>query len=571
MVTSNQFRRLRWVAGGLLAVSVVVQPAAAQTPLPVWPWIATGGGSQGSDRFDKVAADASGRAVVAGIFRKTVTFGTTTLTAPGNQDNIVVAKLSPTGAYEWVQHGGSLDDDDVKAVRIGHNGHVYITGFAPQAATFGATVLPAPGTPGGGGGYVACLDGATGAWLWAVRTPGNSYGTALALDAADNVYVGGMFADTVAFGSTQLVAPPANAFDLFVAKLSGTGAHPWQWVRTAGGPNNESVTAIALDVNGNLYMGGYYLGPSLTFGSTILTNAGNVDSYVAKLTPMGVWRSATNVGGGGGEYVQALDVTPSGRVAVGGFFSAQTGLTTTTIGGITLTNAGRGITGDGFVAQLSPTGVVQWATALGGTANDGVATVSAEPGGTVIATAYIDSRTAVLGDSTCTNSSDPGALADSYVLRLTPAGTGASCQLLGRTRGGNCEFTRATTFDAAGNLYVAGCFATPFTPALIGTFSVSSSGQFDAFVTKLVLAGPTGLSAPGRAAGGLLLWPNPARAAVRVSGAVGSIELLDALGRVVWSKRGGAPGVDAVVPLSGLTPGIYTVRAGAARQRLVVE
>ena len=70
----------------------------------------------------------------------------------------------------------------------------------------------------------------------------------------------------------------------------------------------------------------------------------------------------------------------------------------------------------------------------------------------------------------------------------------------------------------------------------------------------------------------LTLVPNPAHGAVRISGATpgASVQLLDAIGRVVRELP--APAADATtLDLAGLSPGVYTVRAGAATARLVVK
>ena len=67
------------------------------------------------------------------------------------------------------------------------------------------------------------------------------------------------------------------------------------------------------------------------------------------------------------------------------------------------------------------------------------------------------------------------------------------------------------------------------------------------------------------------LYPNPAHGSVRVSvdADVKNITLLDATGRTVRTAK--ATDGTADLQLDELPAGVYTVRAGSANQRLVVE
>lgn len=552
----------------LLALGSLSAARTAAAQGCTWEWATTGGGSQGSDFFDRVTTDASGHVFVAGRMRKTATYGDTTLTAPGNQEDLIVAKLTPTGAYEWIRRAGSATNDELTTLRVGTNGNVYIEGFCLAGMTFGSNTLPASG-PTAGAGYVACLDGATGSWLWAVRTPANSFSSAMVLDAANNVYVAGAFTDTATFGSTQLVCATPLAYNPFVAKLAGTGTHPWQWAKSVVSTADERVTALATDHAGNLYVGGHFRASTIQFGTTTLTNAGSQDCFVAKLSTAGAWRWARQLGGAPDEVINDIDATAAG-VVVGGYFrGVSSALNSTVMGSTTLANAGRFNTYDGYLAKLSTAGAVQWATRIGGTAGDIVRTVDLAPTGEVYVTGDYHSVAVTLGDSTYANLSANTSLADAYAVRLSA--TGADWEVLGRATGTNCEFMLGAALDPAGNFYVSGCFASVPNPANLGPFSVLSTGYFDAFVVKIAPASsPTGLTG-GTARAGVTLWPNPAHAAVRVAGTGGAaVELLDALGRVVLTAHP-AIGTEPTLQLTGLPPGVYSVRVDGEVRRLVVD
>ncbi|MDQ2769052.1 MAG: FG-GAP-like repeat-containing protein [Bacteroidota bacterium] len=73
----------------------------------------------------------------------------------------------------------------------------------------------------------------------------------------------------------------------------------------------------------------------------------------------------------------------------------------------------------------------------------------------------------------------------------------------------------------------------------------------------------------------LLAYPNPARDAVRVQllnlVPTAPLELFDALGRRVLSVPAPAAGTEAVLPLAGLSTGVYVLRCGPLAQRLTLE
>ncbi len=73
----------------------------------------------------------------------------------------------------------------------------------------------------------------------------------------------------------------------------------------------------------------------------------------------------------------------------------------------------------------------------------------------------------------------------------------------------------------------------------------------------------------------LLAYPNPAHDAVVVRllgpAPTAPLYLLDALGRAVRTRPAPAAGAEAVLPLGGLSAGLYVLRCGALSQRLAVE
>jgi hypothetical protein len=108
-------------------------------------------------------------------------------------------------------------------------------------------------------------------------------------------------------------------------------------------------------------------------------------------------------------------------------------------------------------------------------------------------------------------------------------------------------------------------------------FVTANSVGGNSFSTTLGTAGVALATAPAfaRVAGELHLYPNPARGTVTIALGTGAVaaplQVLNALGQLVLSRPALAAGQAAQLPLAGLAPGLYVVRCGALRQRLVVE
>jgi hypothetical protein len=118
-------------------------------------------------------------------------------------------------------------------------------------------------------------------------------GTAIAVDAAGNVYVTGNYAGTANFGGISRTSAGNN--DVFVAKYNSSGTP--QWVRSAGGTGTDYGAGIAVDAAGNVYVTGYYQGTA-SFGGISSTSAGLYDIFVAEYNSSGILQWVQSAGGG---------------------------------------------------------------------------------------------------------------------------------------------------------------------------------------------------------------------------------------------------------------------------------
>ncbi|MBW7913361.1 MAG: hypothetical protein H3C54_06610 [Taibaiella sp.] len=185
---------------------------------------------------------------------------------------ILAAHNSYAQAPQWLFSSGSTGNDIGMQTRVMPNGNVVVCGnfrntidLDPSTATY--NISSYNGTQDM---YLACYS-SNGGFIWGFALGREDYdgANALAIDANNNVYIGGFFRGTnVDFdpsSGTALLTCKGFAGggssdiggDGFVAKYSSAGAY--QWVLQLGTPYwIEAVDAIAIDTGGNVVVGGIF-------------------------------------------------------------------------------------------------------------------------------------------------------------------------------------------------------------------------------------------------------------------------------------------------------------------------
>ena len=443
-------------------------------------------GGADSDRGQAVAVDASGHVYVTGYFSETSSFGPTNLVSSGTED-IFLAKYEPEGALLWARKAGGPDYDEGRGVAVDAAGNVYVGGLFQGTAAFGSTNLNSAGQSDV---FLAKYTPA-GNLLWARAAGGKDYDEAhgLALDGAGNVYVAGAFDANANFGAFTLVNGSGSS-DIFLAKYDAAGNV--LWARQAGGNGDDQASALAVDAATNLYVSGFFSGTA-TFGSTNLTSRGantTHDLFVAKYNAAGTLLWVIQAGGNDEDAAQGIATDGSGNIFVTGNFT-----TTALFGSTNVTGNGTDI----FVAKYDPAGHLVWVRKAGGNNviyGDTGFGIAVDAAGAPWVTGYF-SGTASFGSTNLASS----AFDDIFVAKYDPAGN----LLWVRKAGGlNIDLGYALALDGSTKAFVTGLF---FGTAGFGTTNLVSSGLEDCFLTSLGWPAPPVLSI-GRAGQNVLLsWP----------------------------------------------------------------
>ncbi len=271
-----------------------------------------GFGSSSSDGTSAVAIDSAGNIYVAGVIAGTVDFGAGPVSIVGGSRAVFVAKLQADGTLVWsyVSPGGSYVDMNALDMAVSPSGdRVYVVGDA-SALDFGSGTTT--------GAFFVRLD-ASGSYLGDQRF--GAYGTTLggvAADASGAVFVGG-FTGTVDWGGGSQTAQGGGS--MILAAYDPDGVYRWAQVFHASGSNSgRKVTgsAIALDSDSTITVGGSYKSGTVSFGSALAMADLYGSGFTARLSSTGspVWGEAIQ-GSAGFVTVESVAVRDGQAYAVG--------------------------------------------------------------------------------------------------------------------------------------------------------------------------------------------------------------------------------------------------------------
>ncbi|MFI5136247.1 MAG: gliding motility-associated C-terminal domain-containing protein [Sphingobacteriales bacterium] len=161
-----------------------------------------------------------------------IIFEQDTLKANGIDDNICIAKYSPSGVLQFAKSIGGTDYIDYGSkFAFDKNNNIYLSGYFKGTVNFNTSAVNAKNVSAHGplDFYVAEYD-QNGNYIYAFSggSPncGNTFGNGMAIDASNNVDIGGAFCSTVNFDpsgcSPESLSAAASGSDGFIAQYAST-------------------------------------------------------------------------------------------------------------------------------------------------------------------------------------------------------------------------------------------------------------------------------------------------------------------------------------------------------------
>lgn len=250
-----------------------------------------------------------------------------------------------------------------------------------------------------------------------------------------------------------------------------------KWANRSGGNSDDLSQSMATDTNGNIYVAGYFLSSSITFGSTTLNNAYQNEPHIflVKYDSIGnvLWAKSTGIYDSG--YGLSVTVDKSGNAYVSGFFKSSQ----ITFGTFSLFNNSGGYYGALFIVKYDASGKEQWAkTSISNTSNS-MNSVCTDNLGNVYATGHFQDNSITFESITISNSNSPNQ--EVFIVKYNSLGNIIWAKSFG---GDNNDVGNSVSVDQKGNLFVTGVFAS--SSILFGStvLTNNSPGSQDIFIVK---------------------------------------------------------------------------------------
>jgi len=510
---------------------------------PTWGWSEKFGGT-GIDQVRAMASDKAGNLYLTGYFTSdTCSFGAFTLVNTSSASDLFLLKADSSGNVLWVKSAGGTQGDNGYSLAVDEYANVYVAGvFRSGSIAFGSTMLINTDSSYADL-FVAKFD-SSGNVIWAIKGGGmkDDYATCITTYPG-SVYVAGFFGDSsMTIGSETLTS--AGFEDIFIASLDTSGG--LQWAESYGGALNDEPYSVTVDAGG-IYMGGYFSSPQIVLGNDTLLNNGNQDMLVMKTDLTGNVLWSKGAGGPGNDFINKIGLNNNGKLLLTGGYSD----TSVTFDATVLQNNGKA---DYLLVQLDTSGITDWATGAGDTANDAGSSLIADEFGNVYVCGSFYAANITIGATTLINN---GLLADVFIAKYDAQGNSLWAISVGGTAS---DIPRDLSLNNSGRMFIAGNFQSPL--VIFGNDSITNSGSDDIFFARLG-ASAVGIDEPGTT-GTLAVYPNPSTGKfyIQLPSGAETLQVYDISGALVFTREVNS----AFITIELDKKGLFLLRVVAGRQ-----
>lgn len=267
----------------------------------------------GYSRRLAIATDRSGNVFVAGDFKGTVNLGGEALASQG-QGDILVAKFDLGGTLLWSKRFGDLEDQIFSGLAVDRDGNVVLTGVFNGQLDFGAGPLTSDYL----NVFIAKLD-PKGEPVWAKRfgtSQTAQWATALTVDNDGDVIFAGNQEGTVDYGGLSL---KTKGTFIVTVKFDPSGEPIWG--KTFSGSTDQQVDSIATDAFGNVVVAGTTKWS--TIEGVPLGGKGQMDIFAVKWSPDGTLLWAKSFGDKEDQRLSDMALDAQGDLVLSGYFRGK--------------------------------------------------------------------------------------------------------------------------------------------------------------------------------------------------------------------------------------------------------
>jgi hypothetical protein len=302
----------------ILSLVAIFQFTYAQN----WQWAREAQGSNQNNEVLGTSINNNGEVFVCGYYQTTLGVVGPALTCsfPGDYNGFM-AKYNAAGTPIWCRNTAGVQPDANSGIAISSDtlGNCYVVEGNGYISS----------TPGSLFNYASSYGGfhdlkkvnSAGGDVWS-RSPSFAASSActyeaMKTDGAGNTYLTGVFVGSVTFGSITLNSPAVQ--DAMVVKYDANGNVVYAIQGTGSGA--AIGHGIDIDSTGAAVIVGEFQS-AITFGTTVLSNNGQRDYFIARVSPAGTFAWAKGDGGTANDalYGVAIDYP---RIYVTGIFNAD--------------------------------------------------------------------------------------------------------------------------------------------------------------------------------------------------------------------------------------------------------
>lgn len=385
----------------------------------------------------------------------------------------------------WAKTIGGESTIVINAIAVDADENVYTTGTFENTADFDPNVseflLTAVGETDC---FIQKLD-ADGNFLWALSfgSSGVDYGSALVIDHANRVVIGGAFSETVDFdpSDASLDLTSQGKTDIFVLRLTADGL--LDLAVSTGATELDGAMAITVDEVDNIYTTGFYyytvdFEPDLDV--TEMESAGGSDSFIWKLEEDGNFGWVKSIGGSLDEKGLDIAIDVDGNVITTGYFEGNCDFSTAHPGSPAVFKTALGER-DAYTLKLDAGGTLIWIRTIGSHFGDKAVAVGTDSEGAIFTLGEFQSNTNFKPGGIEYIESNGGR--DIFLQKLSAGGELMWANSIG---GSADDFAHSVHIDAAGNAVITGAFtgevnfSTDDSEVLLTT-----TGDYDLFYQKV--------------------------------------------------------------------------------------
>ena len=267
----------------------------------------------GWNRVTAITSDTDNNIILAGAFDKSCDIGLSHYNSKNFNDQVLV-KYDSAGTVLWTKHFSSNLYTETPALLSCENGDIILAGTFRDSLFLDGSLIQNSKVSAI---FIASLDPAGNLkWSKVLATAPGIHANSICKDGAGNLYLSGSFREQTVFVTGQLTAKGQS--DIFLAKVTPTGN--LSWVKQIGGEGNDQPQKVLL-YNQNIFLTGNYNRDIEV--PVPLTSSEYGNGFIMRFNETGQIISTKTLAGNNNNLITGMTIDREGNIYTAGNFKKQ--------------------------------------------------------------------------------------------------------------------------------------------------------------------------------------------------------------------------------------------------------